>query len=140
MNLSFQQILKLHAIAENASQSRVPLSELCLKLLNVDIVNDPKVNFLRHLDLYGTLFVDSTIMMWLGINRPKFIKLLKSNKNVIYSKLDDAILMRTLDFETIMMQIQTSTASELRTLYKKCRAIVFIYMQYEQFLDGHMDK
>lgn len=117
----------------------------------VDIENDRRNAFFWRAEIDKTVMVTEELLDWIGYSGRTYSEkkhgmqyLLKKNNNIQFDEISDDrgsrkkyYVMTAIDFEAILMQMQTKKASELRHLFSLMKMIVLKYREYEQWFERY---
>lgn len=134
------------------SPMKLSYTEICTKF-GIDIENDRKNAFFWNLLLTAKIVVNDDLLSWCGYTgeyknmKMHFMALLKKNTHMAYSEIEDAqyrkkryIVMESLDFESLLMQMRSRKAQEIRKLYSILKHISTQYTKYEKYFEEHRNE
>ncbi|KAK2574814.1 hypothetical protein KPH14_013074 [Odynerus spinipes] len=134
------------------SPIKLTYSEVCLKY-GVDIENDRKNAFFWNMSMGDKVIVNDDLLTWCGYSgqyknqKNNFTQLLKKNPQILYNEIKDEknprksyIVLDTLGFESLLMQMRSPKAREIRELYYYFRHISTQYMKYEKYFEKHINE
>lgn len=134
------------------SPLKLSYTDVCSKF-GIDVINDHRNAFFWNMMLDKKLVVNNDLLDWCGYSgeyktkKLAFISLLKKNPHILYQEIQDQIVtkkryvvMEPLDFESILMQMRSRKAQEIRELYSFLKHISIQYMKYEKYYEEHRNE
>lgn len=134
------------------SPIKLSYSEVCLKY-GVDIENDRKNAFFWNMSMGDRVIVNDDLLSWCGYSgqyknqKNNFTQLVKKNPQITYTEIKDEqnprksfIVLDTLAFESLLMQMRSPKAREIRELYYYFRHISTQYIKYEKYYEKHLNE
>ncbi|CAH2109114.1 unnamed protein product [Euphydryas editha] len=134
------------------SPLKLSYSEVCRKF-GIDIENDRRNAFFWNMMLDNMLVVNDDLLSWCGYSgeyktmKNHFLSLFKKNPQFLYDEIEDTecrrkryIVMDTMDFESLLMQMRSRKAQEIRELYSLLKYISMQYVKYEKYYEEHRDE
>ena len=110
--------------------------------------NDKRNAFFWNLAKNEKVLINGDLLSWCGYSgeyknmKSNFLSLLKKNPQFAYSEIEDLnyrkkryIVMNSMDFESLLMQMRSAKAFEVRKLYSILKYIVTEYSKYETRFD-----
>ncbi|CAH0717184.1 unnamed protein product, partial [Brenthis ino] len=134
------------------SPQKLSCSEVCRKF-GIDIEKDKRNAFFWNMMLNKEISINDDLLSWCGYSgeyknmKTHFLSLLKKNPQCVYNEIDDPvyrkkryIVMNTMDFESLLMQMRSRKAQEIRELYSFLKHISMQYMKYEKYYEEHRNE
>lgn len=134
------------------SPLKLSYTEVCMKY-KVDIVGDRKNAFFWNIMLDKKIVMGDDLLSWCGYSgdykhmKTHFLALLKKNSHIQYTEIEDVnyrkkryIVMDPLDFESLLMQMRSRKAQEIRELYSFLKHISIQYTKYEKYYEEHRNE
>ncbi|CAK1579815.1 unnamed protein product [Parnassius mnemosyne] len=131
---------------------KLSYSEVCEKF-GIDIKNDRRNAFFWNMMLGKNIIINDDLLSWCGYTgdyrnmKTNFMSLLKKNPHFKYEEIDDAsfrkkryIVLDTLHFESLLMQMRSRKAQEIRELYSFLKYISMQYMKYEKYFEEYRNE
>lgn len=123
---------------------KLSYSEVCEKF-GIDIDGDKRNAFFWNMTMDKKLKVTEDLLSWCGYSgeyktmKTNFLSLVKKNPQITYDEIKDSVVTKKryvvldpLDFESLLMQMRSPKAAEVRELYSYLKHISVQYMKYEK--------
>lgn len=131
------------------SPIKLSYTEVCKKF-GIDILNDRRNSFFWNLLSNDKIIINDEVLDWCGYSgeyrtkKTNFSHLLKKNNHILYNEIRDEknqrkyyFVLEPLDFESLLMQMRSPKAREIRELYSYLKYISTQYTRYEKYYEEH---
>lgn len=144
--MSLSKVIHSTNVSEwmNKSAIKLSLAQVCQKF-GIDIENDQVNKIFWNINITHRVLVNEDMLNYFGYSgtfytkNQSFRKLLHKNKNIEYAEITDTIdirkkyvILNGIDFESLLMQMRTPKAAELRTLFSIMKLLLVKYSEYEK--------
>lgn len=150
MNLQLNKNTENENIRQWTSPTKLSFKEICEKS-GISLEYDQRNIFFWNMSLSDEVVINNDLLHWCGykgsFKRKKyaFLKLLKKQSPPLqYDKIEDTnyrktknIIMKTFDFQSLLMQMRSQKAAEIRMLYVHINHILMQYLKYEKYFEKH---
>ena len=129
---------------------KLSVNQVCLKF-GIDIESDTKNKFFWNSTIQDKVKITDELLNWLGYTgkyknqKTMITRLLKKNDYIEYSEIPDEdtpqkkyYALSGIDFASLLMQMRTPKAVELRELYAIMKEIVMKYREYEKLYEERL--
>lgn len=106
-------------------------------------LEDSKNKFFWNLNINNSVRINEEIIGWLGYSgdmatqKQNVVRFLQY-KNIEYTRLRDSrkfdIIISSVDFESLVMQLRSQKADELRMIFSIIKHIMLVYLKYESMV------
>lgn len=127
------------------SPIKISYADVCIKF-GIDVVNDRRNAFFWNLNWQQKVIINDEVLEWCGYSgkyknmKTGFAQLLKKNTHISYEEIPDEknkrkfyFVLEPRDFETLLMQMRSPKAREIREIYADLKNISIIYTLYEKY-------
>lgn len=129
-------------IRENSN--KLSIEDICERF-GLDIKNDKRNKFFWNTNLTNSVLINEDLLNWAGYaggykhQNLNITKLLKRNKQIEFGQIKDEhnprkryYVVNTLDFDSLLMQMRTKKAIEIRELFSIIKHVFLKYTEYER--------
>lgn len=148
-------VLRVQSVTPEDLISRHPrklsVNQVCVHF-GLDVENDTKNRFFWNSTIQDKIKITGDLLKWLGYSgdyraqKYNISRLLKKNDYIQYDEVSDEenpskkyYVVNGIDFASLMMQMRTTKAIELRELYAIMKEIVMKYRIYEKMYEERLN-
>lgn len=134
------------------SPIKLTYTEVCKKY-GIDITNDRRNAFFWNLLSNSKIVINEDVLTWCGYSgeyrnmKTSFAHLLRKNSHILYNEIRDEkndrksyYVLESLDFETLLMQMRSRKAQEIRELFTYLKHISTQYIKYEKYYKEYQNQ
>lgn len=119
------------------TRPRLTFHDVCIEL-GID-VKDKIIRYLMDIDLLSERVIDEPHLDMMGLRgktyeekQKQFLKLLKANPDISYSRRKNYYIVRGWDFETLFAQVEGEAGDAFR---QKSKHLCYAYKKYWEYRD-----
>lgn len=121
----------------NGQMKALSFVKFCLQF-GIDLENDKRNAFFWNTRGDKEILISPEVLRWCGYSGPNnvkkqtFLRLLNKNIHMKYHKVKGLIQMNYLDFESLIMQMKSSKAIEIREIFSRMKYISELYIRNQE--------